>query len=900
MNDKDPTTNAPIFSVGAVFHRCALQVNPHHYGSTFRGQEGTGNAQSHAEAIVAKAAEIGVSVLAITDHNNVSGVAAFREAAENRGITIFPSFELSSSEGIHVLCIYPPDTGENQLGRYLGEFGIRDTKPSSKPSRDSFDAILEKVRGQGGITIAAHITSGKGLFKVFTGEARINAWQNKHLLAVQIPGVVEDLPPEFRQIVENKTPGYRRAHPADESLAVAAVNAKDVVVPEDLDKRTSTCLIKMSEVSIEGLRQAFLDPGSRIRLNPKDGELKSEAHTELVTLTWEGGFLDGATVHLNPNLNVLIGGRGAGKSTVIESLRYVLNLEPIGEYALKTHQGIIRQVLRSGTKISLLVRCYRPAQREYLIERIIPNPSVVRDENGQLSNLLPEEILPRIEVYGQHEISELAKSPEKLTRLLDRFVAIDQSQPRRKSEVQRDLERTRRSIMDVRTEREQIEERLATLPSLEETLERFREAGLEDQLRERSLLVREEQVLNSIPTRLELLREYLENLYQEIPIDRAFVSPKALEDLPGREILAGVDGILKRLSDDIEEVASRFKEALTLAEEEIAKVHSRWDERKSEVLNAYQKILRDLQETAIDAEKFIQLQSEIERLRPLRAREAALQQSESEHMDRRRNLLVEWEDLKAKEFRLLDRAAKNVSRKLRNHVQVEVSAAGDREPLSQLLRREIGGRLSGLFDQLAKVEDFSLPEFVESCRAGFAELQIIYGITETQAKRLSEAPPDVLMQIVELALPPTTTIRLNTSPPDEPPTWQTLEELSTGQKATAVLLLLLLESDAPLIVDQPEDDLDNRFIAEGVVPRMRAEKRRRQFIFSTHNANIPVLGDAEQILGLTAMGEADGGKAQIAREHMGSIDAQPVREMVEDLLEGGKNAFETRRLKYGF
>ena len=189
MNDKDPTTNVPIFSVGAVFHRCALQVNPHHYGSTFRGQEGTGNAQSHAEAIVAKAAEIGVSVLAITDHNNVSGVAAFREAAENRGITIFPGFELSSSEGIHVLCIYPPDTGENQLSRYLGEFGIRDTKPSSKPSRESFDVILEKVRGQGGITIAAHITSGKGLFKVFTGEARINAWQNKHLLAVQIPGV---------------------------------------------------------------------------------------------------------------------------------------------------------------------------------------------------------------------------------------------------------------------------------------------------------------------------------------------------------------------------------------------------------------------------------------------------------------------------------------------------------------------------------------------------------------------------------------------------------------------------------------------------------------------------------------------------------------------------------------
>ena len=115
-----------------------------------------------------------------------------------------------------------------------------------------------------------------------------------------------------------------------------------------------------------------------------------------------------------------------------------------------------------------------------------------------------------------------------------------------------------------------------------------------------------------------------------------------------------------------------------------------------------------------------------------------------------------------------------------------------------------------------------------------------------------------------------------------------------------MLLLLLLESDAPLIVDQPEDDLDNRFITEDVVPRMREEKRRRQFIFSTHNANIPVLGDAELILGLTAQGEAEEGSATIRPEHRGSIDAQPVRELVEEILEGGKDAFETRRLKYGF
>ncbi len=124
--------------------------------------------------------------------------------------------------------------------------------------------------------------------------------------------------------------------------------------------------------------------------------------------------------------------------------------------------------------------------------------------------------------------------------------------------------------------------------------------------------------------------------------------------------------------------------------------------------------------------------------------------------------------------------------------------------------------------------------------------------------------------------------------------------LSAGQQATAVLLLLLLESEAPLVVDQPEDDLDNRFITEGVVPIIRQEKGRRQFVFSTHNANIPVLGDAELILGLAASGEGKEGHTKIAPEHMGSIDSKPVRELVEEILEGGKDAFEMRRSKYGF
>ena len=168
------------------------------------------------------------------------------------------------------------------------------------------------------------------------------------------------------------------------------------------------------------------------------------------------------------------------------------------------------------------------------------------------------------------------------------------------------------------------------------------------------------------------------------------------------------------------------------------------------------------------------------------------------------------------------------------------------------------------------------------------------------AERIASANPDLFMRIEELELPTITEIELNTAAEGSSPAWQKLQSLSTGQKATAILLLLLLESNSPLVVDQPEDDLDNRFITESIVPIMRTEKLRRQFVFSTHNANIPVLGDAELILGLDVSGDAETGQANIATEHMSSIDSRPVRELVEEILEGGKDAFEMRRSKYGF
>ena len=515
-------------------------------------------------------------------------------------------------------------------------------------------------------------------------------------------------------------------------------------------------------------------------------------------------------------------------------------------------------------------------------------------------NVTAADIFPGVEIYGQHEISELTRSPEKLTRLLGRFVQRDESLAARKRELCQRLKRSRDGILQAREELAQIDERLAALPGLEETLRRYQDAGLEDDLRERSLLVREERVLATVPERVAPFRSWLDQLRQELPIDKAFLLPEALEHLPGKEILAGADRVLEQLEADLGALLQTFDAALVKADQGIREIRERFEARRAAVQSTYEKKLRELQKSRIDGEEFIRLRHQIEELRPLRDRQATLRQTEQGHRERRRNLLAEWEDTKAEEFRAFERAGKRVTKKLLGRVRVQVEFGGNRESLVQLLREQVGGRLSEAINTLRQADRLSLSAFAQACRQGEDALEKEFDITGAQASRLAQASDAVLMRIEELDLRSTTKIELNIAAPGEAENWQTLDRLSTGQKATAVLLLLLLDSDAPLVVDQPEDDLDNRFITEGIVPRMRDGKRRRQFVFSTHNANIPVLGDAELIVGLSAAGEAGDGSATIVPQHMGSIDADPVRKLVEELLEGGEEAFERRRRKYGF
>lgn len=334
---------------GAGFVRFALQVNPHTYAEQYRGEAPTFSKEDYNHALAERCQTLAIGAVGITHHNHVDDIEDLRVALNKKGVTVFPGFEIASSEGVHTLCLYEPGTTCATLSRYLGEFGIYNTTSTAQLSSKTFQEILKSVRDHGGIAIAAHATSSGGLLKVLSGLARVNAWKDENLLAIQIPGSVEDLPDDLRPIVQNKNADYRRPTAPAEQLALAVINAGDVKHPDDLAKPGTTTCIKMATPSIEGLRQAFLDPESRIFLNSTGEEVKPDVRIEAIA--WEGGFLADQALHLHQSLNVLIGGRGTGKSTVVESLRYAFDMEPLGKEARETHQQVIKSVLGNGSRI---------------------------------------------------------------------------------------------------------------------------------------------------------------------------------------------------------------------------------------------------------------------------------------------------------------------------------------------------------------------------------------------------------------------------------------------------------------------------------------------------------------------------------------------------------------------
>jgi len=251
--------------------------------------------------------------------------------------------------------------------------------------------------------------------------------------------------------------------------------------------------------------------------------------------------------------------------------------------------------------------------------------------------------------------------------------------------------------------------------------------------------------------------------------------------------------------------------------------------------------------------------------------------------------LEELRSVRRRISRELQAAADRLTCSAGGRVRVVTTPLGDRAPLVSLLSELLSGQ-NVRADQVTKLAAAGPAALAEALSSGTDALGTLGASTSTSAKLIGLSP-DKRRAVEECPTPDVVTVEVDLGTA-ESQRWTPLDDVSPGQRATAMLSLALASGDEPLLIDQPEDDLDNRYIYEQVVRLLSSVSDRRQVIVATHNANIPVLGDAEMILALNATAE---------RSHVlayGGLDDPAVAEQAREILEGGDEAFEARARRY--
>lgn len=875
----------------ASFWRCALQVNPAGYGRKYRGVSHDLSEAAYNAAVLENCKALDIRVVGIADHGSVDSVDALRAFLEPHGIVVFPGFEISSTEKIHMVCLFPEGTSKDQLNRYLGKLDLTDPEETVWPSRLGCLELADHIHELGGFWYAAHMTQNNGLVRLDQdGGGLVHIWQDHRLVrAGQIPGPVADLPENYRKIVENKDPNWLRERP------IAVLNAKDVASPDDLAHPGATCWVKMTKPTFDAFKVAFLDPGSRIRLK---SDRPDEPHGRVVGVRISGGYLDGVNATLSAHLNAVIGGRGTGKSTLLECLRYALDVQPKGKQALKLHQDIIKENLGNERgRVEVEVESSAQHGSRYRVTRSFGEPPIVRDEKGVVSNLQPRDLLPGIEFYGQNEIYELAQDPASRLQLLARFLPDEVEYSRHAEQLRKRLQTNQHKLVQALGDTDDVKAKLAQLPKLQEQLKGFQSLGIEEKLALTPLLARERQIAARVGEEPGRISGGLEQLRESLP-DLAFLSDKALEGLANARLILpmreGLDALRAAFSARITEMES----ALSATNETLATQLRQWRAAVELGEQGLEKSLRSLPNMAGKSgpevgAAYQRLLREIEQIRPLTAKAATFEQLIESLRQERANLLAELSDLRAKRSQSLRTAAKALNRRLAGKLRVDITPEGDRSPLKDFLvecrLESVGEKRLAWIDSAESLTPTSLAKSIRE-----ELVQLDWGVSAMVAETLIKMPLSQLLALEAIELRDRVEIQLNVAHEGEQ--YRPLERLSTGQQCTAVLHFLLLENRDPLVVDQPEDNLDNAFIADRIVRELRDAKTRRQFLFATHNANIPVFGDAEWIGVFTA----PDGHGSLDETAQGSIDVPSIRDQVATILEGGRDAFIQRKEKYEF
>lgn len=891
--------NSTMFKYkGARFYRCALQVNPASYADSYQPGAHDLEEPEYNQKILAKCQQNEIEIVGLADHGNVDSSKLLRDVLKAGGITVFLGFEISSSEKIHLVCLYPENTNSSPLNSYLGQLmGDNFSKLKDEPTHPSLlscEEIAKRVlHEQHGFLYAAHMMGKNGLLRLSgAGDNYKHIWKNEDcILAGQIPGSVDDLPDNYKIIVENENPDYKRARP------IALINAKDVAKPDDLDEESASCFIKMTEPKMVSFRNAFYDSESRVLLTRNRQPIY---HTRIREIKFEGGLLGDDGLVFSDHLNVIIGGHGTGKSTFIESLRYVFDKKPNANLE-KIYQDLCKNNL-ADARISATVCSHSQNENEYKIVHRYGEPAEVRDSRGNLSALISNEILPSIEIYSQSEILEIAKDNNAQLELLDRFLPNQHQQKEHIREIQNSLQKNRKKLASALEEKDGLESRQNAIPGLREQIKQFEKSGVVEKLKNIGLLEKEKTIVRKSEQAIQDIIDWLDQ--GDDFFDLNFFSDGQTQQLPNRQLLIEIRLVLETLEKKYAKARDDIRQEIAKKKQEIKSKTEQW-RIAVEVLNEeLRTIVNDMpgkggKSGGQIAEEYRELQKKLVAIEGQSNSFTYSTNLVNELERERKELLSKYGDNSFARSNQLGKAIDELNRgALKGRLQIDFNATHDRSELNKFLTSlsNIGSSKARWIDEAETISPMTLANKIkERNKDALLEEYKQYGLAESTAQRLVNMDMDEIMRLEEVEMKDRIVIKLNVKhTEDDAPDFRELDNLSTGQKCIAILNILLLNNQDPLIMDQPEDNLDNAFIADRIVKDLRIQKNHRQFIFATHNANIPVFGDAELISVLKMRDN----KSVI--DDVGSIDKDTVQQSAAQILEGGKSAFTMRKQKYGF
>lgn len=614
-------------------------------------------------------------------------------------------------------------------------------------------------------------------------------------------------------------------------------------------------------------------------------------------LSTTDGHLRDVQLNFGDGLNCIIGARGTCKSTIIETIRFLFDDDPdrikglLGE-PVETddsqHQGLLRATLKGGTaRVTLIDE--GAAEGEPAIERDLSSaPRIYADAVRVLED---DSLLSRIEIYSQGELQKIASSASMRLELIDRPNKPEVD--RRLAEIEAtaekiagagpELRRLRLALETARAalaEGEPIRQELATLAAARPEMSDEMASLRSDFQKGRRVEELASELLDTHEESLAALAEDVEGLRRNSERSAKLRDEAVQAFEPLADAIDAAAAAAERLLADLPD-REALRQRFETGQAELA-----------EAAGAYRDALRREEEAAAAMRREDRLQEEAEKLRRIEGEIA-------DHVERQEELLAERERMRAR----LDQLREEIYTGRLAEVERINSEFAEKIVLS--LRQ--GTRTDAYCRELESLLEGSWlrdrPQLCEELAAAFPPADLISAVEADDPAALAAALGRDAGQMARLVshLGETESLfDLESAVPDDElevtmfidGSPRSVAEMSNGERATAILPLLLRDADYPLILDQPEDDLDNRFVYETLVQTVRSLKARRQLIFATHNANIPVIGEAERVF---VMGMSGPEVAELRGE--GSVD--DVRDSVINLLEGGRQAFALRSKTYG-